>query len=238
MQLPFAYASTPGPLPEREDQSRAHGTTSTSDGQWWVADLGSDSVWSFTASGDGMKLADEYKVPGGFGPRHLTSPDGVNVYVVGEMSNSVVKLDKPGQVNEAGCSILPPSVPTDYGSLMGGGEIMSHPTTPSTIYASNRNQVKIKATHADYEAPPGDSVAILKIAKAGAPPAVNTFVSTKCDHIRAMKVSPCGMFVAVAGMNNAKIEVYAISGTDMDKWTLVATHDGIKDVMDILFLAA
>ena len=143
---------------------------------------------------------------------------------------------KPGVTEvKDGVSILPPDLPEGYGTLMGAGEIVSHPTVPTTLYASNRNQLSIVDKHPDYKAPEGDFVAVLQVSTPGEPAKVVKHIPTKCNHIRAMKTSPDGEYVAVAGLNNAKIEVYKISGEAKDEWTLVATHDGIEQVSDITF---
>lgn len=234
--FPWAYANQTAPLPERQLHPYGHGSIHTDDGAFWITDLGSDTVWKYDPPEVGtnnFSLGVEYKVPEGFGPRHLATPDGKNVYAIGEMSNQVIALSEGNTATDP-VSILPAGLSEEYGQYMGGGEIQAHPTVPTTLYASNRNQRLITEKVPDYVAPEGDTVTILQVTEAGKAPEVIAQIETKCDHIRGMKISPDGKYVAVGGMNNNKMEVYAISGDNMEEWTLVATQE-VLQIADITF---
>jgi 6-phosphogluconolactonase (cycloisomerase 2 family) len=161
---------------------------------------------------------------------------GAALYVLGEMGHSVAAFPIPKQGQNVHTplweqSYLPPSVPAEYTTYMDGAEIVLHPQH-SVVYASNRLELQAaeKNNLPPRPAESGDAVAIIQLSEDGRSVRHTDWVRTGCDTVRGMQVSPDGKYVAVAGQNNAVVEIYALSNNGT-KWSKAASLevDGITD---------
>lgn len=240
--FPFAYSSVAAPNPARQDASHAHGTVEA-DGRFYTADLGSDRVWILRRADteSGLEILDHYQCAPGWGPRHLqVAPDGRSIWVLGEMGHGVCAFPIPGGKSSAvvpgsTAHVLPSSVPDEYKTHMDGAELILH---KGSLYASNRLEREASAMNPQLpklEPPRGDTVAVVLIKDGNIVEEVRQ-VRTGCDSIRGMQVSPDGKFVAVAGMSNGVVEVYAISGERGEEWAFV-TSAAVENVTDFVWVS-
>lgn len=122
---------------------------------------------------------------------------------------------------------------------MDSAEIQLNPSIPNVVYASNRLELHI---HDDQDLPAldnpskGDAVAIILLGEDGATVEEIKHVRTEADGIRAMKVSPDGKFVALAGQQGGGVEIWAVGGKRGDEWKMAAKEESIKQVTDIIWL--
>lgn len=117
---------------------------------------------------------------------------------------------------------------------MDSAEICLHPTIPNVLYASNRLERHI-AHHDPHikdipgELASGDAVAIILLSDDGKKVDSVKHVRTNVDVIRGMRLSNDGKYVVVAGQEGGGIEIYEISGSAGDEWTLaVRLSDGLE----------
>lgn len=178
------------------------------------------------------------------------SEDSLNVYiedmmyVIGELSHTVLAFDllaSPAEsiqpIDGFAPNIIPPSVHPNHHALMDSAELCLHPKIPNVLYATNRWEKHIERTshlaNVPNERPSGDAVAIILLSDDGMKVVETKFVRTRLDTIRGMRIHHDGSYVVLAGQEGGGIEIYSITGTRGDSWTLVADlnkglEDGIK----------
>jgi 6-phosphogluconolactonase len=166
--------------------SHAHEVVADPTGRYLLAmDLGRDSIFVYTLSGNRLTLAHQVTFPTGTGPRHLAfHPDGRHAYLAGENGNTVTVCAwqngvlTPGQVLPA--SPAGPNYP---------GEITTSPDG-RFVYVSNRgaNTVGVFATSAD-----GATLTPLAAPSCGG------------DWPRNLALTPDGTWLYVANQNSGTI---------------------------------
>ncbi|KAL4901550.1 hypothetical protein BDW74DRAFT_170019 [Aspergillus multicolor] len=243
---PFPYASSAdrhGPIKSRQRQCHIHQILEDNKGLLYAPDLGSDRVWILRRATDGMDLeiAGWLQCPPGTGARHAVfTPDEELIYVIGELSHTVIAFDLSACDGPAegiqpipgfAPNIIPPSVQPFHASSMDSAEICIHPSIPNVLYVSNRwerhialhdtNPV-VRVAFRDAQLPPGDAVAIILLSDDGKQVQKIKHVRTNVDVIRGMRLSGDGRYVVVAGQEGGGVEVYEISGERGDAWTKVA----------------
>lgn len=123
---------------------------------------------------------------------------------------------------------------------MDSAEIQLNPSIPNIIYASNRLELHIHDNQKDLPAlddpSKGDAVAVILLGEDGTTVEEVKHVRTEADSIRAMRVSPDGKFVALAGMSGGGVEIWSVGGKRGDEWKLAAKEESINDVTDIVWL--
>ena len=156
------------------------------------------------------------------------------MYVIGELSHTVVAFDLPDvpagsvqPIDGFAPNIIPPTVHPDHQSLMDSAEICLHLTIRNVLYASNRweRHIKQREPHLQdvpKELPPGDDIAVVLLSNDGRSVENIKHVRTNVDVIRGMRLTEDGKHVVVAGQEGGGVEVYEVSGEKGDSWTLVA----------------
>ncbi|KAL4893489.1 putative isomerase YbhE [Aspergillus ambiguus] len=209
-------------------------------------DLGSDRVWILHRDGMELDICGWLQCPPGTGPRHaVLTPDETVIYVIGELSHTVLAFDLSDGPAEAvppidnfAPNIIPPTVHPDHQSMMDSAELCLHPSIPNVLYVSNRwerhiSQREPQLRNVPKDIPPGDDVAIILLSDDGRKVEAMKHVRTNVDVIRGMRLSNDGKYVVVVGQEGGGVEVYEISGVKGDVWTLVASlkkglESGIK----------
>ncbi|KAL4947607.1 putative isomerase YbhE [Aspergillus filifer] len=217
----FPYAATEqghGPNKGRQRQCHAHQILEDQRSNIYAPDLGSDRVWILRRDDAKLEISGWLQCPPGTGPRHgVLSPDESIMYVIGELSHTVLAFDLSNAsaqsispIENFAPNIVPPNVKPDHQSMMDSSEICLHPQIPNVLYVSNRWERHI----AQREPHLKDSM---------------KHVRTNVDVIRGMRLSDDGKYVVVCGQKGGGIEVYEISGERGDVWTLVAgLNEGLK----------
>ncbi|KAL4939486.1 hypothetical protein BDV06DRAFT_214252 [Aspergillus oleicola] len=237
----FPYASTElgyGPNKGRQRRCHVHQILEDRRGNLYAPDLGSDRVWVLRRDDANLKISCLLQCPPETGPRHaVLSPDASLMYVIGELSHTVLAFDLsdiviaiPAQVIQAiegfAPNIIPPNVHPSHQFMMDSSEICLHATIPNVLYVSNRwerhiSQREPHLKNVPKELPPGDAIAIVLLSDDGRRVEEVKHVRTNVDVIRGMRLSDDGRYV-VRGQEGGGIEAYKISGEKGDAWRLVA----------------
>ncbi|GFN13536.1 hypothetical protein AtubIFM55763_011709 [Aspergillus tubingensis] len=244
----FPYQSIGhGPNKARQQQCHVHQILEDSRGILYAPDLGSDRVWILRRDGvQHLEVCGWLQCPPATGARHaVLTPDETIMYVIGELSHTVIAFDVSAAPAESippidgfAPSIIPLEVHPDHQGMMDSAEIGLHPSIPNVIYVSNRWERHI-AQREPYlrsvprDLPPGDAIAIILLSEDGRKVNDIKHVRTGVDVIRGMRLSDDGRYVVVVGQEGGGVEVYGINGERGDKWTLMAAlkeglENGIK----------
>jgi 6-phosphogluconolactonase (cycloisomerase 2 family) len=152
------------------------------------------------------------------------------LYVVGELSHDIIAFDlltvpieNIQPIENFAANIVSPTAHPVLRSMMESGEICCHPTIPNVLYVSNRWERHVAQHDADYDdahsdAPAGDSVAIILLARDGRSVEAIKHVRSNCDVIRGMQISQDGEYAVVVGQESGGVEIYQISGDRGDIW--------------------
>ncbi|KAL2410964.1 hypothetical protein ABEF95_002794 [Exophiala dermatitidis] len=235
----FAYKSVEhGPNKGRQRQCHVHQILEDKRGLLYAPDLGSDRVWIFQRDGMNLEVCGWLQCPGGTGARHAAfRPDETIMYVIGELSHTVVAFDLSNSpaddiqpIDGFAANIIPPSVHPEHQFMMDSSEICLHPHIPNVVYVSNRWERHIARREPHLKNPPkelpaGDAIAILLLSNDGKKVEDMKFVRTNVDVIRGMRLSDDGQHVVVCGQEGGGVEIYGISGKRADTWTLVTRLD-------------
>ncbi|OTB04028.1 hypothetical protein M426DRAFT_262522 [Hypoxylon sp. CI-4A] len=233
----FPYQSVQhGPNEGRQRQCHVHQVIESAKGLLYAPDLGSDRVWIFRRVEMKLGLWGWLQCPPGTGPRHgVISPDQSIMYVIGELSHTVLAFDLSisppvaiQPIDGFAPNVIPPNVHPDHQFMMDSGEICLHPSIPNVIYVSNRweRHISKRQPHLQNvpeDLPEGDAVAIILLSNNGRAVEDIKHVRTGLDVIRAMRLSDDGKYVAVAGQECDGLEIYEIGGKKGDEWILVAS---------------
>ncbi|RAH72504.1 putative isomerase YbhE [Aspergillus aculeatinus CBS 121060] len=232
-----------GPNQGRQRQCHVHQILEDQRGLLYAPDLGSDRVWLLRREGvQKLDICGWLQCPPGTGARHaVLSPDERIMYVIGELSHTVLAFDLSDGPAEAippiagfAPNIIPPEVHPDHQVMMDSSEICLHPSIPNVLYVSNRWERHIARREPHLQnvpqhPPPGDAIAIILLSNDGRSTKAIRHVRTKLDVIRGMRVSDDGRYVVAAGQEGGGVEVYEISGDRGDVWTLVAgLNEGLE----------
>ena len=149
------------------------------------------------------------KIAPGSGPRHMAfSPNGKFVYVMTEMTSSVVAFRYDARKGSLAEVRTYPATPADFTGVKSGAEIAVHPNG-KFLYASNRNH---------------NSIAIFTIDAQGAlTPAGNVGVQGKTP--RHFTIDPSGNFLVVENQDSDNIVIFKI---DPKTGGLAPTGDALE----------
>ncbi|KIV98823.1 uncharacterized protein PV09_09436 [Verruconis gallopava] len=231
-----------GPNADRQRQCHIHQVVETRCGLLYAPDLGSDRVWILRRHETKLEVCGWLECPAGTGPRHaVISPDEKIMYVIGELSHTVIAFCLPSNptngilpLNGFAPNVIPPTVHPDHQYMMDAAEICLHPFISNVLYVSNRweRHIKQRQPHLQNvpeDLPPGDDVAIILLSEDGTKVECIKHVRTGVDVIRGMRLSNGGQFVVVVGQEGGGVEVYKIGGDKGDNWTLAARlNDSIE----------
>ena len=196
----------------RQGEPHPHATTFSPDGQFlFVCDLGTDELMRYEVARLAGSTAGEMSssqaggvvaatLPPGSGPRHIAfSPDNRHLYVVNELSSTVVAYTYDAAVGGVSQIHEVSTLPDGYEGESFCAEIQVHPTG-RFVYASNRGHESIVAFARDEESgtlTPAD------------------FASTQGEHPRHFQIEPTGRWCLVANTFSntvASMRVNAESG--------------------------
>ncbi len=109
-----------GPDAARQDRPHLHCARFTPDGQFvFVADLGIDRVVVYRFDGRTLTRQAEAALPPGSGPRHFVfPPSGAGLYVINELSNTVVSLGSRFELKGEASLVPPGFAGTAYASAL------------------------------------------------------------------------------------------------------------------------
>ncbi|KAF2153603.1 putative isomerase YbhE [Myriangium duriaei CBS 260.36] len=238
----FPYKSDGhGPNIRRQQQCHIHQILEDKNGLLYAPDLGSDRVWIFRRNGMKLDQAGLLQCPPGTGPRHAVfNPENTIMYVIGELSHTVIGFEIPEfpckivyPIEGFAANVIPATVHPEHQTMMDSAEICSHPNFRNVLYVSNRWERHIAQREAhlhgvSQEMVLGDAVAIILLSEDGRQVQHIKHVRTQLDIIRGMRVSDDGKYVVVAGQEGGGVEIYEIKGDRGELWTLaVRLTDGL-----------
>lgn len=182
-----------GPLPE-QDSAHMHYANLTSDGRLVAVDLGSDQLHVFNVSDNGkLSNVSVFKLPAGFGPRHLVfSPNKKNVYLVGELSSNVATLNYDESTGSFNLVDIIKTIPTSWTEHNGAAAIRIS-NDGKFVYVSNRghNSLAVFAVQAD------NTLELVQL------------ISTEGDFPRDFALDKSEKFVVVANQNTDNATLYS-----------------------------
>jgi 6-phosphogluconolactonase len=200
--------------PQRQRGPHAHEVVVSSDNKFvFVPDLGLDKVMIYKFDPAKGSLTanepDSAKIAPGSGPRHLAfAPNGKFVYLMTEMTSSVVAFSydvKQGSFKEMQTY---PAVPADFTGQKSGAEIAVHPNG-KFLYASNRNHNSITEFTIDAKG---------ALALAGNVP-------SQGKTPRHFAIDPTGAFLIVENQDTDNVVVFKI---DQKTGALTPTGDVLE----------
>ncbi|KAI1455143.1 Lactonase, 7-bladed beta-propeller-domain-containing protein [Annulohypoxylon moriforme] len=241
--LDFSYKSVGhGPNQGRQRQCHVHQILEDRQGLLYAPDLGADRVWVLRRDQMKLEVCGWLQCPPGTGARHAVfTLDEKIMYVIGELSHTVIAFELPGSpakdilpIQGFAPNVIPPSVHPDHQFMMDSSEICLHPNIPNVLYVTNRweRHIAEREPHlknVPKELPPGDAIAIILLSYDGRKVQDIKFVRTNLDTIRGMRLSEDGSYVVVVGQEGGGVEIYGIGGERGDVWTLVASlNEGLE----------
>lgn len=194
-----------------QTQSHVHSTFFSPDGNYlFVCDLGNDTLYQYPFDASAAKPVDPlhvrtYKVPGGFGPRHLAfTPNGKFAYLLNELDAKIIAY----RLNNDSLASLQTVVSTnveDTANADKGSAAIRITPDGKFLYASNRGNA--------------NDIAIFRIGTDGTLSAVAHMKTDK--HPRDFNISPNGKYLIVASRDDNSVKVYVI-----DQQTGLLTYNG------------
>ncbi|KAI0886889.1 putative isomerase YbhE [Annulohypoxylon maeteangense] len=239
----FPYKSAGhGPDEGRQCQCHPHQILEDRRGLLYVPDLGADRVWILCRDQMKLEVSGWLQCSPGTGTRHaVITPDGKTMYVIGELSHTVVAFElsaSPAEniqpIEGFSPNVIPLSVHPDHQSMMDSSEICLHPNIPTVLYVTNRweRHIAEREPHlknVSQELQPGDAIAIILLSNDGRKVQEIKFIRTNLDTIRGMRVSDDDYYVVVVGQEGSGVEIYDIGGERGDVWVLVASlNEGLE----------
>lgn len=150
--------------PTRQTAPHAHSIVVSPDNRFaYAADLGLDQVLSYRLDSTKAKLSPSeprfVKTPAGAGPRHLTfHPNGKQVYVINELTNSVTVFSHNAESGELTTQQTIPTLPKDFDGTSHCADLKITPNG-RFLYGTNRGHDSIAA----YEIKDNGRLALLSI---------------------------------------------------------------------------
>lgn len=185
--------------PARQKEPHAHCIVVSPDNRFaFVADLGLDQVLSYKLDPATAKLTANQppfaKSPAGAGPRHLTfHPNGKQVYVINELSNSVTVFDYDSKAGSLSEQQTISTVPQDFAGTSHCADVKITPNG-KFLYGTNRGH---------------DSLAAYRIGDDGKPTLIHIEPSLGKGP-QNLAILPGGEFLLCANMPGNNVVVFQI----------------------------
>jgi 6-phosphogluconolactonase len=189
-----------GPNEKRQDHAHSHSFWLSPDNRFALAvDLGIDKVLVYEFDAENGKLTPNNPpfaaIAPGAGPRHLAfHPNGKWVYVITELSNTVIFLEWNAQKGELHEVQTVPTLPEDFHGTSYCAEVLVHPSG-KFLYGTNRGHNSLAAFAID--------------SKSGALMSLGT-TSCEGDFPRNMTMDPAGKFLLVSNERSGNLVVFKI----------------------------
>lgn len=177
-----------------------------------TADLGTDTLQTYSVGSSGLTLVSEVKLPPGTGPRHVAfHPDGRWLFAICELSASIRSFPYDPATGRLGAETASVStVPADFTGEKSTAEIMVHPSG-KFLFGSNRR-------FADH--PMADSIVAFGIDAAKGSLQLIGYATDKMGFPRSFNFDPAGRWLYAVNQKGDTIVQFAI---DQDKGALTAT---------------
>jgi 6-phosphogluconolactonase len=194
----FVQHSGSSANPQRQKGPHAHEAVLSPDAKvLFVPDLGLDQVMAYRFDAKGQLTPNDppfTKIAAGSGPRHMAfHPNGKFVYVMTEMTSSVIAFRYDATKGSMAEMATYPATPADFTGVKSGAEIAVHPNG-KFLYASNRNH---------------NSLAIFTIDAQGALTAAGN-VPVPGRTPRHFVIDPSGNFLIVENQDSDNIVIFRI----------------------------
>ncbi len=189
-----------GPNEKRQDHAHSHSFWLSPDNRFALAvDLGIDKVLVYKFDADNGKLTPNdppfAAIAPGAGPRHLAwHPNGKWLYVITELSNTVILFEWNAQKGELHEVQTVPTLPPDFHGTSYCAEVLVHPSG-KFLYGTNRGHNSLAAFAIDP--------------KSGALTSLGT-TSCEGDFPRNMRMDPAGKFLLVSNERSGNLVVFKI----------------------------
>ena len=179
-----------------------------------TADLGTDTLQTFSVEADGLKKVSEVKLPPGTGPRHVAfHPDGRWLFAIGELSATIRSLPYDSATGKLGAEVASVStVPADFAGEKSTAEILVHPSG-KFLYGSNRR-------FADN--PVADSIVAFGIDEAKGTLELIGYATEGMGFPRTFSLDPAGRWLYAVNQKGDTIVQFAV---DQAKGTLSPTGE-------------
>jgi len=229
---------TLGPNKDRQEAPHAHWIEASRGGESvYVADLGLDRVLRYEfdetrgtlstvpmRNGGTLALVDlSVKLAPGTGPRHVTfSPDGLHMYVLGELKSTVTAFVGPGfeaPVSPSFQEISP--LPKGFSGRNDAAEIAMHPSG-KFLYTSNRGT---------------DTIAIFRVNHKDGWLNLAANVPTGGKEPRHFAIDPTGQFLLAENQNSNSIVVFRIN-PETGALSQASTTEGVPSPVCLVFYPA
>ncbi|HTL28560.1 MAG TPA: lactonase family protein [Tepidisphaeraceae bacterium] len=187
-----------GPNTKRQDHAHAHSFFLAPDNRFALAvDLGTDrvEVYKFDADKHALTESGGVSIAPGAGPRHLAfHPNGRFVYVITELSNTVVFFTWNAEKGELHEVQTVPTLPGDFKGTSYCAEVLVHPSG-KFLYGTNRGHNSLAAFSIDP--------------KSGA---LSSLSTTPCggDFPRNMTIDPTGNYLLVSNERSGNLVAFRI----------------------------
>jgi 6-phosphogluconolactonase len=208
--------------PDRQEGPHAHMILPTPDGDWVLAvDLGTDEVITYALDTDAGQLerVSAMATEPGAGPRHVAfAPDARTVYVITELSNTVVACDYDRSTGRLTARQVVSTLPEGYDEETYCAHILVS-ADGRFVYGSNRGH---------------DSIAVLAVDEAG-DVSLAGLTSTEGSFPRHFALDPAGTRLLVANQKSDNLAVLARNPETglLEKETVI---DGIPSTVCLLFV--
>ncbi len=186
-----------------QTQPHVHSTIFSPDEKYlFVCDLGNDTLYQYPYNASNAKPVDEsraikYKIPAGFGPRHIVfSPDHKFVYLLSELDAKIIAYSFHDDTLEYLQTVTSTDAQSDADGDIGAAAIRISPNG-KFLYSSNRGNA--------------NDIAIFKINDNGTLASVAHVKTGK--HPRDFNISADGNFLVVACRDENSVKVYKINAS-------------------------
>lgn len=201
-----------GPNRQRQEMAHAHSVTLSSDNRFaYVADLGTDKIWTFEFDADSGRLSpaspDSATVAAGGGPRHFAlSADEKFAWSNNELTSSVTTFERDPSSGQLTAVQELSTLPEDFDGNNSTAECRLHPGG-RVLYVSNRGHDSLAA----YTVGEQGRLTLLNITSSGGREPRNFFIE------------PGGRWLLSENQNSDSVVVFAIG----DDGTLSQTPHSI-----------
>ena len=205
----LAYDKAQAVVPDRQNAPHVHSINPDMTGRFvYVCDFSADSVRSYALDSETLQLTPAAVTPvdPGSGPRHLVShPNGEWVYVINELSSTIVGFDADSENGSLKHKQTVPTLPPDFRSNNTAAEIALSPDL-RFLYGANRGH---------------DSIACFRVDPDTGLLTQQAIVSVEGQHPRYFVIDATGRFLLASNRDSDNVVVFRL-----DRATGVPVYTG------------